>query len=307
MGPERRVLLTGATGFVGGHLARALVARGDRVTALVRAGSPPVPPGVEALVVPGGTDDLEATVRGVHPDVAVHLATHFVARHTSTELVDLLEANVVFGTRLAEALVAAGRVPLVDTGTVWQRVGGAAYRPANLYAATKQAYADIVASYALNEGLAVARLTLTDTYGPDDRRAKLVPALVRSAHTGEPLELSSGQQLVDLVHVDDVVAAYEVVMDRLVAGDPAPGAVAEHGCNAARPLTVRELVALVDELLGRPLPVRWGARPDRPVEMRERWSAGVAPPGWQPRVPLPAGLAALLGTNLRSDPATTMP
>lgn len=295
--PER-VLLTGATGFVGRHLARSLVAQGVDVAALVRPDSTRrVPTGVVAVAVPASAAGLLSVVRDAGPDVCVHLATRFVAQHGPNDVVPLLEANVVFGARLAEALVAVGGVPLVDVGTVWQHVDNARYRPANLYAASKQALADLLASYALRHGLPVVRLTLTDTYGPDDDRPRLVPLLVDATRTGADVPLSSGTQLVDLVHVADVVAAFEIVLERLRSDHPivpAGDGSTRLGVSSGAPVSVRQLVATVEQAARRPLAVRWGARPDREVEMRRPWDPGPPPPGWRPRVSLEDGLSALL-------------
>jgi nucleoside-diphosphate-sugar epimerase len=276
-------LVTGATGFVGGHLARRLVADGERVVALVRdPSSPRLPAGVEALPIPADTAAFVAAVRQAHPDICIHLATHFVAQHTMDDIGPLVDANLGFGTRLAEALVALGSPPLIDAGTVWQHLGGERFRPANLYAATKQAFADILTAYPLPVG----RLTLTDTYGPDDPRPKLVPALVHAARTGEPLAMGSGQQLVDLVHVDDVVDAF-----LQLAADFRPETFV---VTSGQPVTVRELVGFAEKAAGRPLPVQWGARPERSVDAVAPRSPDPTLPGWRPRVDLVTGLRPLL-------------
>ena len=76
----------------------------------------------------------------------------------------------------------------------------------SLYAATKQAFTDLLVFYAEVEGLAVHTLELMDTYGPGDPRAKLIPFLLRAGAEGTTVEMTDGTQLIDLVHVDDAVA-----------------------------------------------------------------------------------------------------
>ncbi len=209
MTPTRRALLTGATGFVGRHLSRRLLADGWEVAALVRdPRSPRIVPGIGAHVVPDEHGALVDLVAAVDPEVCIHLATYFVGDHRTADVRPLVDANLTFGTRLADALVCVGGIPLVNTGTAWQHVGGAPYAPMSLYAATKQAFADILRFHATRRHLEVVTLTLTDTYGPGDDRPKLVPALLAAGLTGGPLDLSTGDQLIDLVHVDDVVAAF---------------------------------------------------------------------------------------------------
>ncbi len=104
--------------------------------------------------------------------------------------------------------------------------------------------------------------------------------------------MSSGTQLIDLVHVDDVVAALRLAGDGASARTLPPGAVYAASGGVRR--SVRDLVDVLGRVAGAPVPVEWGARPDRDDEMVEHWDAGPPVPGWQPRVTLDQGLAALL-------------
>lgn len=296
-----RALLTGVTGFVGSHLARVLLADGVEVHAVVRTGAhleriAALGPDLRLHVDEGG-GSLDDAVGAARPDVAFHLATRFVTRHVPGEVGDLVADNVTFGTRLAEALVGSGAT-LVNTGTAWQHVDGAAYAPKNLYAATKQAFEDVLVHYRRNAGLATVTVNLFDTYGPDDHRPKLIAALVGAVRSGEALAMTSGDQLIDLVHVDDVVAALRLAVT--VAADQAgPGAaeVGPFGAGSGAPRTIREVVEVLGRVAGRPVPVRWGERPDGTDDMRTPWDAGPPVPGWAPVVPLDEGLAALLGAG----------
>ncbi len=213
-----------------------------------------------------------------------HLATRFVTRHEPGEVADLVTDNVGFGTRVAEALVGSGAV-LVNAGTAWQHVGGAAYAPKNLYAATKQAFEDVLAHYRRNAEMRVVTVNLFDTYGPADHRPKLVAALLGALRSGEALPMTSGDQLIDLVHVDDVVAALRSAAS-VGSGGP-------WSAGSGSPRTIRDVVEVLGRVAGRPVPVRWGERPDGVDDMRVPWNAGPAVPGWAPVVSLEEGLAAL--------------
>ena len=87
----------------------------------------------------------------------------------------------------------------------WQHFGTPDYRPVNLYAATKQAFEDVLAYYADAQGIAAVTLELYDTYGPGDPRRKLIRILFEAARSGEPIQLSPGEQVIELLHVDDAV------------------------------------------------------------------------------------------------------
>lgn len=290
-----RALVTGITGFIGSHLARALVADGVEVHALVREQArldrvADLLPRVTVRVVDGSAEGAAEAVAAARPDVAFHLATHFVGEHGVGDVDSMVESNVAFPARLADALASSGSTRLVNAGTAWQHVDGERYRPKNFYAATKQAFEDLLRYYQDRDLLRVVTLNLFDTYGPRDHRGKLVSSLIAALRTGEPLAMGSGRQLIDLVHVDDVVRAFLAASDLDANG---PG----FAISSGRPRSVREVVEVLGEVAGRPVPVRWGARPDRPGEMHAPWDAGPPPGSWVPSVALEDGLAALLGES----------
>lgn len=291
MSAGTRTLVTGATGYIGGRLAATLAADGQQVSALVRGSSDPsaLPDGVTAIVMPERARDLAPLLADVAPEVVYHLATCFRGGHTTDDIEPLVTANVLFGTQLAEALSAAPPRVFVNTGTVWQRDEAGGYQPAALYAATKQAMEDILRFYAGSGALRVADVKLFDTYGPGDPRGKLLALLASAADSGTALLMSPGEQLIDLLHVDDVVAALRAAAD--AASEPWSSWSASSGDAH----TLRDLVALFERATGRTVPVEWGARPYRPREMFTPWDAGDPVPGWRPRVPLAEGIAQVWG------------
>jgi nucleoside-diphosphate-sugar epimerase len=293
--PMDRVIVTGLTGFVGSHLARELLDQGVEVHAIVRDGArldrvPDLVPQVTLHVDDGSTSTLIETVGAIDPSVCFHLATHFVAEHTSEDVETLAESNLAFPMRLAEAVARSGCPVFVSAGTAWQHVGGQRYYPKSLYAATKQAFEDVLRHYALAGAFRVCTLVLYDTYGPDDPRPKLLSVLDRALRTGQPVEMNSGDALVDLVHIDDVVAAFLAAADATRAGSDQE---LRYAVSSGTPLSVREIVDVVGRARGAPVPVIWGARPDRRNEMLTPWHVGPPPPGWSAKVSLEEGLRRL--------------
>ena len=283
---ERRALVTGATGFVGGVLVRRLIADGWTVDALVRTPDVVLPAGVDAHAIPPAVAELIDVVGALAPTHCFHLATAFRGVHQPADIAPMIEANLGFGTALAEAASRVAGVKFVNTGTVWQHYDAAAYSPVSLYAATKQAFADVLVFYAEVEGLAVHTLELMDTYGPQDRRAKLIPFLLRAGADGTPIDMTDGTQLIDLVHVDDAVQA-------LLATAASP-AGQTYGARGDGAITLRELVDRFQDATGLHLDVRWGVRPARPREMMRPWMTAEPPPGWSPTVRLHDGLRELV-------------
>ena len=288
-------LITGATGFIGTHLAARLVERRATVVAVVRPTTDTrlIPEGVRPIVHDGTTAGLVDVVRRVRPDITFHLAARFVAQHGPDDIAGLVADNVLLSAQLFDALAGAGCGRLVNVGTGWQHRAGAPTRPVNLYAATKQAVQDLLAFFTDASPLRAVTLKLFDTYGPGDRRQKLFTILRRASETGVPLQMSRGEQLLDLVHVHDVVAAMLVAAQRAGSNEVEPSEV--FAVSAATRYTLREVVELYSSITGRRIDVIWGGRPYRDREVMIPWS-GDPLPGWQPAVSLADGLRSL-GSN----------
>ena len=288
-----RTLMTGATGFIGRRLASVLVQNGQEVHAVVRAQTDlgRLVPGVEPHLHDGGEETLSGILTDVRPDIVVHLAARFQDRHVPGDVERLIKDNITFGVILLEAMAQTGTRRLVNTSTSWQHYQGQAYSPTCLYAATKQAFEALLRYYSDTQGLNVLTLKLFDTYGPRDPRGKLVSQFLRTVRDGSSLDMSSGEQLLDLVHVDDVVSAYMVAMKRLMSG-VAPGEES-FAVSSGRHIQLREFAALFSACAGSPLHINWGARPYREREVMIPWSTGVSLPGWRPRIGLEEGLTRL--------------
>jgi len=271
-----RALLTGATGFLGARLARTLEDSGWVVTVLGRA---------------QGVGEIAGTVRRAQPDVTLHLATEFRPEHAPDDIEPMIAANVLFGTQLLESLRTVSLARVVTVGTHWQHYENAGYSPVSLYAATKQAFDDIARYYADVAGFHFVHLDVTDCYGPGDTRGKLLSLLCNAAREGTLLDLSPGDQRIDLLHVDDAVNALLVAARRLLDGAGQP--VERWAVRTGRSLTIREVVELFERVRGVTLRVRWGARPYRARETFAAWTEGSTLPGWVPHIPLERGLLTL--------------
>lgn len=291
-----RALITGATGFVGRHLSRHLLAAGWQVHALFVPGSDTKPlqaqdSDIRLYEFTGTMVAMQSILAAAKPDVVFHLASLFLSDHRPTDIEALISSNLLFGTQLVEAMTLNGISALVNTGTSWQHYQGSDYSPVNLYAATKQALETLLQYYIEARGLRVITLKLHDTYGPDDPRPKLINLLRRIAADGQPLAMSPGEQLIDLVHVDDVVAAFRLAGERLFAGVTTGHEryAVSSGCH----INLRSLVREVEQILGRSLPIAWGGRTYRKREMMQPWRGSVLS-GWSPTISLTTGLAEVL-------------
>ena len=296
MTEKRIALVTGGTGFVGSNLVRRLVSDGWETHIIVRNSSDlgilsGVKQSIQVHIHDGSTEGLVEIVKVVSPQVVFHLASLFLAQHTSQDIDRLIHSNLLFSTQLVEAMSANGVRSLINTGTSWQHYENKDYSPVCLYAASKQAFEAILTFYTEVSNLSAITLKLYDTYGPNDSRAKLFTLLRKTARTQEPLLMSPGEQLIDLVYIDDVLDAYLIAADRLLQNKVNHHAI--YAITSGNPIKLRDLVDAYSQITDKPLPVEWGARPYRPREVMVPWNRGEIIPSWEPKVPLSVGIARM--------------
>lgn len=278
-----KVLITGATGYIGTKLCQRLLAEGWQVDVLIRENSRSLTPtlvdNATAHVYDGSTQSVQDAVAAACPDVVFHLASLFIAEHRSEQVTDLINSNLLFGTQLAEACARAGVKRFINTGTSWQHYRSDAYDPVCLYAATKQAFEALLEYYVQAYGIKAITLKLFDTYGPDDSRPKIFNLLNKVARSGEFLDMSPGEQLIDLVHIDDVVEAYLVAAQRLLEGKAMLHE--SYAVSSGQLLPLKELVELYAKVTKKTVNINWGARPYRYREVMSPWTDFKTLPGWK--------------------------
>ena len=296
-----RVLVTGATGFVGGHLVKRLLKERHEVHVLVRPTTDLALFGddLDRIVSHrhhGTTEGMVELVRNVQPDTVMHLASLFLGEHQPGDVDDLIASNVLLSTQLAEAMAANEVQLLINVGTSWQHHEDGDYNPVNLYAATKQAYRSILRYYIETANLKVINLELFDTYGPNDQRGKLFALLDRLRTSGDTLAMSPGDQQLDPVYIDDVSEAFIAALKRLrsdVVQDEETYSV-----RSQNPIKLKDLVKIYEDVAGSILKIEWGGRPYRAREVMAPWSRGETLPGWSSTITLQEGIKRILDSDV---------
>ncbi len=296
-----KILVTGATGFIGSHLVQRLLGVKHEVHVLTRPGTDLELLGDRQgrIVVhshSGSTQNMIEIVKDARPDVIVHLASLFVGEHKSTDLEELIKSNVLLSTQIVEAMSLNHVRQLINVGTSWQHYEDADYKPVNLYAASKQAFRSLLSFYVETCDLRVINLELFDTFGPNDRRDKLFNLLDRLRTTGETISMSPGYQKINLVHIDDVCDAFILALKRLRL-DLVKGSETYSVCSD-NSIDLRELVRVYESEANVKLNVKWGGRSYRAREVMRPWSRGVNLPGWAPRISLEKGIKMLLQSDV---------
>ncbi len=292
-----KILVTGATGFIGSHLVQRLLRDKHQVHVLTRRGTDLDHLGgrQDRIFVHrhlGSTQNMIEIIKDARPDVVVHLASLFIGEHKSNDLEELINSNVLLSTQIVEAMNLNDVRQMINVGTSWQHYQDADYNPVNLYAATKQAFRSLLSFYVETCDLRVINLELFDTFGPNDRRDKLFNLLDRLRTTGETISMSPGYQQINPVHIDDVCDAFVLALKRLRLGK-VEGSETYSVCSD-NSIELRELVRVYESEANVKLNVKWGGRSYRAREVMRPWSRGANLPGWTPRISLKKGIKMLL-------------
>jgi nucleoside-diphosphate-sugar epimerase len=268
-----RVFLTGATGFVGSHVARLLVGHGHEVHALMLEGEAEdalaaARLGAESAAIVRVRGDLLkpasyfAALEKGRFDACVHIGwyanpTDYLSSRTN---IDLLGASAALGAKLVDL----GCPRVVMAGTCFEydvslgflsessRLG-----PRHLYSTCKRALFDVMTQLTAGTGTRFAWTRLFFLYGPHESRGRLVPAVIDALLAGEEARVTTGEQIRDFMHVADAAAGIVHVLEN----EALAGAV---NVASGRPVTVRQVIETIADVLDRKDRVAWGAVQARP-------------------------------------------
>lgn len=280
----KTALITGASGFVGSNLVKHLIAEGWNVHIIVRSETTLVQllsviDKVNVHLFNGHIASMRKIMRISKPHVVFHVASLVLGEHTPGDIKKIIDSNILFGALLVESMILEGIHRMVNTGTNWQHYEGKEYNPVNLYAASKQAFETLLEYYVQSCNLHVITLVLSDTYGLNDSRPKILNLLQKVAAENKPFIMSPGEQFIDLVHVEDVARAYEIAAKRLIER-----AVAKHeiySVSSGKYIRLKDLVKMIEDVLGYSLQIVWGGRSYRDREVMTPW-VGKILPDWVP-------------------------
>lgn len=292
-----KLLITGATGFVGTNFILKLY-RKHAITAFVRKDSDMSK--IKDFCTPSchdeSSDDLVDFVKREEFDGVVHLATYYQPSHSSEDFFKMLNSNVVFGSSLLEALSFCPPSFFINTITFSQFANASSYNPAGLYDATKQAFCDIMRFYASKMPTIFCNLLLYNTYGANDNRPKIFNLWNKIANTQNIIEMSKGEQKIDISHIDDVIHGFETLID-LCKNKQVPTLSTFTLENQRH--TLRELAQIFEHATSTKLPIAWGAKPYRYNEIMEPISSSNSTfqklPHWEPKISLLEGIKQVYG------------
>lgn len=292
-----KILVTGATGFIGQNLVSLLLKKDIEIFCLVRENSDCSTIHKEAKIITYNKeiDSLLEVFEKEKFDGVIHLASLFLSEHKTSDISNLISSNIEFGTVILEACKKSEVKWFINTGTFWQNYENKDYNPVNLYAATKEAFENIAKYYTQTSNLIFTTIRLNDTFGPNDTRNKVFNLWAKIAKSGETLEMSAGEQLIDISYIEDVVLAYEILISHLNSKEAVSFKDKVFAVKSQTRASLKELSKIFEKATNSKLNIIWGGREYRQREVMQPWEKGELVPSWSPKYTLEEAIKKTIG------------
>ena len=284
-----KILITGGTGYIGSNLIRQLYKKGHEIYVIARKTSriDKISENIKKVIYVNEFKELYDDLLNINADTLVNIAGVYYGNHDAERLYELLECNVVFCSMVLDAAIDSGVKNIVHTSSFQQRFDDEVYHPINIYAATKQAFEDILAFYTKNEKAKAITLQLFDTYGADDNRNKVFQ-LVRELKSGERFDMSSGLQKMYFCYIDDVVNAFNVAIELI--SNKEPGFNKKYAVRSNQPIALRDFIERYIARSEKKTFINFGERDSLRKEIMDPTGYGEVLPGWCPEISYDEGI-----------------
>ena len=291
-----RILLTGPSGFLGSALVQFWANRGHQLSLLARPSScvdllADLQTSVRVMRT-SSPDGIAAVVGEVTPDVIVHTACTYGRKGESA--LDVMDTNMRLGVSLLQAILDRNS-PEGTPPTLFLNTGTGLKPSVSLYALSKTQFSAWGSALAAStpQRLKFIDIRLQQMYGPGDDDSKFVAHVIKACRQNVPrLFLTMGEQLRDFIHIDDVVQAYDLILER--NHEFAESDAIDVGSGDA--VTIRSFVEQVRQVTGAETVLEFGAVEYRANEdmLCVADTKRLRSLGWQPTVPLTTGLRRLI-------------
>lgn len=298
---KKRILLTGATGFIGSALAHRLSSLNCKQLFISKRSASDTWR-IKALSEKAKVIDLriedEAAVRKsfsmIRPEIVIHTAV-YGGFGDQKEDEKIIQANLRGTLNLLEASARTGVKLFINTGSSSEygmkrlpMKEDAVCLPENLYGITKLSSTLLTKNYALRRGLSAVTLRIFSPYGYYDDSRRLIPEAILSILRNRAMELSDSGIVRDYIFIDDVVSAYLKALEK----ESFNGEIINIG--SGRQHTIGSILRLLEKITGKKGKFRWNSRKRNPFEPK-LWQADIKLAGkllcWKPEYTVEEGLA----------------
>lgn len=293
-----KILITGSTGFVGKKLVRKLIQEGYNILEVTRDINK------SKEIFGESTDKLEVNdvdfkskIMSFKPNIVVHLASILTSSDNIEDIKNLVTTNLMFFSILLDSVSSINLKLFINTGTSAEYGSlNHEYQPAYFYAATKTASRSILDYYSVTYKFKQTTVVPYTIYGENDSQKKIINLIIDSTKSKNPIDLSPGKQVLDFIHVDDVVKFYLL----LIKNSNKLSNKTNFKLGTGSGYNLKELANKIETLSNNKTNINWGGKDYRPSDIM--YSVADLSEikkyfDWRPKISLDEGLKKMLKIN----------
>ena len=217
----KTIIITGASGFIGSNLTYTL-SKKYKLILLLRFNKNSKK--VKYIFNKNisyqhfrDNNQLFNILKKIKASCLIHCATHYVKNHKPNDITKIVSSNIEFGTLLLENLNNIGVKNFINFSTVWENYNGVKDNPNNLYSASKQAFEKIINYYKIsNKKINFYNLSISDTYGENDNRRKLINTLKKNIAKKKKKKIISKKLFINLLNIKDVISGVSTLLEKKI-------------------------------------------------------------------------------------------
>jgi nucleoside-diphosphate-sugar epimerase len=292
-----KILVTGATGFVAKHLIPKLNNYDYKL--VVRALSNDYNSKSQIIYDMDNLEIFRDSIKEYNPDVVIHLASFLTSADDINNIKNIVESNILFTSYLLEALKETKLKLFINTGTFAEFYNNdEKQNPAYFYAASKLAVRPIIQYFKNLRGFRSINIIPYSIYGGESKSKKVIDFIIDSTKSKEPIAMTSGEQILDFIHIYDVIDFYIYCIENieLLKDD------LDYHLGTGIGTSIKQLANLIDKEIDGKVNINWGMKDYRPLDIMK----AIAPISkfkkelnWHPRISIEDGIKKIIHKEIK--------
>lgn len=287
-----RILITGASGAVGRHLLKTSISEHHEIACLVRNNNSFADNNIQLIKF---TDTLpKRVIEKFNPEAVIHLAGYTTSSTDANSISQLIEGNILFGTKILKAIENSNVTTFINfsTATLYNNEGE--IEPNYLYSSTKLAFYNIIRFFQKRKNYKVINCIPYNIYGFENSKRGVISLLMQSLTAKEKVLLSPGEQQLDFIHIDDITSFVNNLIQNL---EQVKELWTDAFLGSGSGTSIKEVGQIIENKSTKKLNVVWGGIPYRENDTMHSVAPLVRnklPFDWSCNILLDAGIKKML-------------
>ena len=246
----RKILLTGATGFIGSALVKNLSKNNEIYVILRKKKKIKISNKINKIFF-SNYSELDKKIKKIKVDTIIHCATHYIKSHKTDDLEKLSNSNILLGNVLLNNLINMKVKKFINFTTVWENYDGKKNNFFNLYSVYKKAFSHLINYYdGILKNVKFYNLTISDTFGEQDKRKKIINILNINYKKNLITKIVSKNLFLNLLNVEDIINAVKIILNN----KSKPGS---YLLKNSKNYSISEIVNKINKDMSKKIKVAW--------------------------------------------------